>query len=322
MSVVCLVLASEQDLPDYESWLPNAFETETQVKFRFCCDPSYAPAAAAGAHVLICSPPFFSRELFQAAVKLRWIHSNAHGVKQILIPEVIQSPVHVTSAKGVFTLPVAEHAIAMILALARRLPCFLTPARPPFPSRNEPMEVAGKTLGLIGLGTIGSAIAQRGRCLEMRVVAVRKHPDRTTPFVDEIWGPGDLDRLVCTADFLVLAAPHTAETETIIGAPELARMKPSSFVVNVSRGALVDEGALASALHNGEIAGAALDVTTTDPHSEDSPLCGAPNLLLTPYVAYSSPEAIRRGMGLVIDNLGHFLAGRPLRNLVDKENGY
>jgi len=309
---VCLVLTEVEELAAYEQRLPNAFPMESEVRFRFGSDPTCAADQAVDVDVVICSPPLFTRELLLAAKQLRWIHSNAHGVEQIMIPDVVRSAVDVTSSKGVFTQPVSEHALAMILALARTL----------VPRRGAPIELEGKTLGLVGLGTIGSAIACKARCLGMKVVAVRRHPNRANPLVDEVWGPSDLPRLLRMVDVVVLTAARTPETEGLIGGPELAQMKASSFLINISRGALVDEQALATALHEGTIAGAALDVTSSDPSLAESPLHGAPHLLLTPYIAYSSKEAIDRGVSLAVDNLVRFLSGQPLRNLVDKEQGY
>ncbi len=308
----CLVLVEAEELSPSRAHLLTALRMESKARFHFCSDPIRAVAEASDVEAVICSPPLFTRDIFLAARRLRWIHSTAHGVEQILVPDVVRSGVAVTSSKGVFTEPVAEHALAMVLSLARTL----------VPRQGDPIEVAGKTMGLVGLGTIGSAIARMAHCLGMRVVAVRRHLEGASPSVDEVWGPSDLGRLLRIADCVVLAAPCTLETRALIGASELARMKRSSFLINISRGALIDECALASALREGEIAGAALDVTSSDSSSDESPLHNTPNLLLTPYTAYSSPEAIERGMSLVVDNLTRFLSGQPLRNLVDKEQGY
>lgn len=319
-----VVLISKDDgLAAYQEELSRKPGIEEAIEFLFVSDLRQALDVITDAEVLVCSPSLFTCELFQVARGLRWIHSNAHGVEQILIPEVVNGPVQVTSSKGVFTTPVSEHAIAMILALSRGLVSFMSMKhRRAWVEGVELREVAGKVLGVIGLGSIGKAIACKAQCLGMKTVGVKRDPLHKPACVDKVWGPDEKDELLRVADFVVLATPNTPETAGMIGSHELTVMKDSAFLINISRGAMVQENALAAALRTGQVAGAALDVFETQPLPAQSPLWDMPNLLITPYVAYSSPEAIERGMELLIENVERYLSGTPLKNIVDKSKGY
>ena len=266
-------------------------------------------------------------EQVAAAKKLRWIHSTAAAVHQLLLPELVASDVLLTNSTQVHGPVVAEHALALILALAKRLP-----SAGKLQERGvwgqttlweeRPREVAGATLGVVGLGSIGSELVRLARAIGMRVVAMREHPEKGTGGADAIYGPENLARLLAEADYVVLAAPLTEKSRALIDARRLAQMKPDAFLINVSRGALVDEAALAAALEKHTIAGAALDVFAAEPLPAESPLWRLENLLITPHTAAVTARLWERHYKLLADNLRRYLAGEPLRGIVDKTRGY
>lgn len=267
-------------------------------------------------------------EQFAAAKKLKWIHSTAAAVHQLMFPELVASAVIVTNARSVHAVCMAEHTMALLLALARRLPSAFRHQQEARWAQQEiwqelsPVEINGRVLGLVGLGAIGNELARRARAFGMRIIAVKKHPERHAELADEVYGPEQLDRLLEQADFAVLCAPATPETQRLISRPQLERMKRTAYLVNVSRGALVDEAALIAALESGRIAGAALDVASEEPLPPENPLWRAPNLLLTPHIAAVSERLWHRHAALLLLNLERYFAGRELENVVDKSRGY
>jgi len=266
---------------------------------------------------------------FARAGRLRWIQVSAASVHGLLFPELIASAVVVTNGRGLHGVAMAEHTLGVILAFTRKLhlardaqrerrwaQSSLWRAAPPFGG------LAGRTLGLVGLGAIGRATAERARALGLEVLAVRRHPDPDPAPADAQWGPDRLPELIARADFLVLAAPLTEATRGLIGAAELARMRRDAILINLGRGALVDERALVAALEAGTIAGAALDVFEHEPLDPASPLWAMPNVIVTPHVSGFGPRYWERATELFTRNLRAFLDGRPLENVVDKRAGY
>ena len=268
-------------------------------------------------------------EHFALCRRLRWIHSPMAGVTQLLVPALIRSDVIVTNGSTVHSVPVAEQTLAILFALARRLPaCFRFQSGcywgqdDSWQPGKTPFELHGKTLGLVGLGTIGRELAPRARALGMRVVAVKRDPSRGGELVDRVYGPPELPALLAEADFVVLAAPDTPEMLRLIGARELAQMKPTAYLINIARGTLVDTDALVKALESGVIAGAGLDVTDPEPLPPEHPLWRLPNALITPHLGGASDRFWERESALLRENLRRYLAGQPLRNVVDKGRGY
>ena len=270
-------------------------------------------------------------EQVRIAKKLRWIHSTAAAVHQLMSPELRASDIVVTNARSVHGPVVAEHAVALMFALAKRLPAATRYqqqhvwAQEPISCQNpHPTELAGSTLGLIGYGAIGSEVARSAAELGMRVLVIRQHPERKSDMGHgiESFGPDRLDEVISHSDFLVLAAPHTDMTRRLINAERLARMKPTAYIVNVARGALIDEPALTDALRNRRIGGAALDVFDKEPLPADSPLWDLDNLLITPHTAATSDKMWERHYALIKENLRRYFAGEPLLGLVDKRVGY
>jgi phosphoglycerate dehydrogenase-like enzyme len=286
-----------------------------------------ADAAVSDADVILGAA--LTRANFAAARRLRWIHLTAAGVGHALFPELVASDIVVTNARGLHAVSMAEHTLAVLLAFARKLHLArdaqrdvhwahrdMWADRPPFG------DLGGASLGLLGLGAVGSAIAVRARALEMKVRAVCRRA-RTDPApAHEVWTADRLGDLAAASDALVLAAPHTPATSGQVDAAVLARMPSHAVLVNLGRGALVDEPALIAALEGGRIAGAALDVFAEEPLPATSPLWRMPQVIATPHISGLGPRYWERTVAMFADHLRDFLAGRPLRNLVDKREGY
>lgn len=264
-------------------------------------------------------------EQFAVARKLRWIHSPAAAVHQLMFPELVSSDVLITNARDVHAPVVAEHVIALIFALAKKVPQAVRLQDKHIWGKDKlkPSELGGAVLGLVGLGSIGREVTKRASGLGMRVIAVRKSADKPNiEGVERVFPTSELDRMVAEADYVVIAAPRTRETEKLFDTQRIARLKPGAFLINVSRGALVDEAVLAEALRNKKLAGAALDVFAEEPLPPESPLWDLQNLLLTPHTAAVTDKLWQRHYALVHENLRRFLSGQPLLGLVDKQKGY
>ena len=269
-------------------------------------------------------------EEFQAAKKLRWIHSSAAAIHQLLFPELVNSDVLLTNGRDVHGPAVAEQTIGMIFALAKRIPQAVRFQQRRFWGQqiiwNEfsgPQELSGLTLGLIGLGAIGRNVAQHAACFGLKVVVAREHADLPKPeFVSQIFPSSRLNEMLAISDYVVVAAPVTPATRQMIGREQLAAMKRTAYLINVSRGALVDEAALIEALQENRIAGAALDVFQKEPLPADSPLWDMENVLITPHTAGMNAKMWELQHDLFSGNIRRYLAGQPLLALVDKNAGY
>jgi phosphoglycerate dehydrogenase-like enzyme len=265
------------------------------------------------------------------ATRLRWLSSVAAGLDGVATPAILARGVAVTSASGVHGPNIAEHLMAMILMFTRGLPKLFRAQvahrwERDLKSRSDgPGELTGKTLLIVGLGRIGEALAARARPFGVRVVGVKHDPARRYDAgvgVDEVLGMGALDEALGRADHVCLTVPLTDATRHLMDARRLARMRPSAFLYNVSRGAVVDEAALVAALRAGRLAGAGLDVFEEEPLPKESPLWDLENVILTPHVAGVTPRYYERTAALFADNLERFLAGRPLENRFESGRGY
>jgi phosphoglycerate dehydrogenase-like enzyme len=269
-------------------------------------------------------------EQFAVARNLRWIHAPSAAVHQLLFPELVKSEVVVTNSREVHGPVVAEHVMALIFALAKKIPHaamfqqkHIWGQEAIWNEEPRPREIAGATLGLIGVGSIGGRVAQMASAMGMHVIAVREHVEKGRPEgVEAVFAPSALDELLRQADYIVLAAPLIAATHELINADHLAVMKPEACLINVGRGAQVNEAALIDVLRARRIAGAALDVFEREPLPPDSPLWGVENLLITPHVAGITNKAWHRHYELFSDNLRRYLARQPLRFVVDKQKCY
>ena len=269
-------------------------------------------------------------EQFKAARKLRWIHSPAAAVHQLIFPELVNSDVILTNSSQVHGPVVAEHVIALLFALAKRLPDAVRLQQKHtwgqdsmWRGRPRPRELAGATLGLVGIGSIGREVAKHASALGMHVVATREHPEKGSPEnVEKIFSSSQIDALLSQSDYVVLAAPLTSATRSLMNAARLAKMKADACLINVSRGPLVDQAALAKALGEKKIGGAALDVFDQEPLPSDSQLWDLENLLITPHTAAMTEKLWERHYKLIAENLRRYLAHKPLQAIVDKQKGY
>jgi phosphoglycerate dehydrogenase-like enzyme len=265
---------------------------------------------------------------FAQAHAVRWIHSTAVGVGALLAPGLTESHVLVSNSRGVHSEPIAEHAIALVLALRRGLHLAVARqlerrwAQEELSERRVP-PLAGSELLVIGLGAIGSRVARHGAALGMHVVGIRRRITEPAPEgVSRLRQPDALRDALTTAEAIVLALPRTSETQALIGAAEFACMRPTAVLVNVARGRLIDETALIDALSRGRIAGAGLDAFPREPLEPASPLWTVPNVLISPHVAPFGSDYWAPAVDLFLDNVQRFKQGQPLRNVVDKAAGY
>jgi len=262
------------------------------------------------------------------AKKLKWIHSTAAGVAQLMYPELRDSGVIVTNPSGIFSVPMAEHTMGMLIALARNFPDSVRYQDRAHWSQqdlwdNYPLtELNGKLLLIVGFGSIGHELARRAKAFDMRVWGVSRSGKGDATLAEKIVPIAQLREVLPHADYVVISAPETPETRHLIGAPELALMKPSARLVNVARGSLLDHSALIAALQQKKLAGAAFDVTDPEPLPADHPLWRAPNLFLTPHTSAISDRLWPRQTALLLDLLESWFNGRELFNLVNLHRGY
>lgn len=268
----------------------------------------------------------FPHDLIAKAPKLRWMQQWGAGADWLLkYPEAAEAPFVLTNASGVHAVPISEHILAFLLAFARGFP---RAQRDQLESRWNPirgselLELAGSTLLLVGVGAIGARTARVAAAFDMRVVGVRRDPSIGVDGVAEMHGLADLRALLPEADFVVLTVPLTHETRGLIGASELRAMKDSAYLVNIGRGGTVREADLVQALEQGWIAGAGLDVFEEEPLPADSPHWGMDNVIITSHYSGATPRYHERAFAIFVDNLKRYLAGQPLRNVVDKSLGY
>jgi phosphoglycerate dehydrogenase-like enzyme len=269
------------------------------------------------------------RDAIARATRLRWVHCSGHAVGHFPLADLAARGVIVTNSRGIQSVPIAEHVMACLLALARRLPQTLRDQqerawRPnTLTGEASPWLLAGRTIGIIGVGTLGRAIAERAKAFGMRVIGMRRNPDRGAPAgVDEVVGPSDRHQLLAESDVVVIAAPLTPETNKLLDADAIAGMKAGAIVINVARGQLIDEEALADALGSGRLGGAALDVFTAEPLPPDSPFWSMPNVVVTPHNSGFRAGHFDAVVDLFSENLTRFERGVDLLNVVDLTVGY
>ncbi|MDE0025129.1 MAG: D-2-hydroxyacid dehydrogenase [Spirochaetaceae bacterium] len=305
--IVGFVDALRRELPAVEFIVPDTEEQKL--------------AAAADAEVALGS---VTAELLAAAPRLKWVQSGSAGVEWIP-PELAATDIVVTNTRGAHAATIAEHAFGMLIALARRFDDLRRAQRDKVwlrPAPQPTVGLAGLTMGVIGLGNIGRAIAVRAHAFEMPVIAVDAHPVARPDYVAELGLLDGLDDLLRRADVVAVATPITDATRGMLSAERLALLKPTAYLLGMSRGGIIDEAALVRMLREGALAGAGLDVTAVEPLPADSELWDAPNILISPH---SSPASARTGelVGAMIRrNLQRYLAGEPLENVVDKSLKY
>lgn len=298
--------------------LAEAMQTVPGIDVQVATDRQAALKGIGDAEV-VCAASF-DGELMRHATRLRWVQAFLGGVEAVLCPELAASPIPLTCVKECFAAPGADHAMAVILAVAYRVDYYLRAQMRRTFAWRKPNEVSGKTLGIIGFGNIGQALAWRARAFGMRVIAIARRPRGDAAPADELLAPGQLAQVLGASDFIVVAVPLTPETRGLIGHAQLAQMKPTAWLIDISgREAIVDPQAVVKALEEHRIGGA--DLQFAAPPQRDSPLWEMDNLIMSQYSA-NSMEETSRAIALVVENLRRYRASEPLLGLVDKAAGY
>lgn len=263
-------------------------------------------------------------QLWPSFRRLEWIHAMSAGLEGLLFPQLVESPVVLTNSRGVFARSLGEFALAGMLFFAKDLRRML---RQQGESRWEQFDVEelnGRVLGIVGYGSIGRAAAERARAFGMKIHALRRRPELSgqDPLLDRSYQLDELDSLIASADYLLVAAPLTDDTRGMIGDHQLRRLRPGAVLINLGRGPVIDEASLVAALREGRIRGAVLDVFDTEPLPADHPFYSMENVLLSPHCADHTATWLDEAMDLFVDNYARFLDGQPLLNVADKSAGY
>jgi phosphoglycerate dehydrogenase-like enzyme len=308
-----------------EKAIPDLQHKYPAVEFVHCANNKDLPALIADADVYM---GWLNHDVFVAGKKLKWIQSPSSGIDYYLaIPELAQSDVLLCSARGTHGACLAESALAMILAFTRgvRASVLAQPQRKWALGEIRPymVEFTGSTLGIIGFGMVGRSLAERARVFGTRIIAVDMFPGSKPDYVAELGGLERLNDLLRTSDYVVVTVPRTPENRNLIGAAQLALMKPNAMLVGISRGGIIDQVALAQALRAKTIAAAALDVFEPEPLPADNELWGLDNLLIMPHVAGGTQFEGQYVLDIFYENLERFIQGNlPLRNQIDKVRGF
>lgn len=281
--------------------------------------------------------------LLQAAQKLRWVQSPTASLEHYVFPALIDHPCVLSNMRGLFSDVIADHVMGYVLCFARNLHIYLrqqaercwapvgnAAAVTDFvtaPGTVTPMDrahrhLADQTLGVVGVGHIGTEIARRAAAFGMTIIGVDPHPRDVPAARLTVWPMDRLPELLATADYTIIAAPHTPETEALFNRALIQQMKPSAILINIGRGAIVRLDDLVAALRAEEIAGAALDVCEIEPLPPEHPLWTMPNVIITPHVAAASPRVPERHLATLLDNVRRFVNGEPPATIVDKRKWY
>jgi phosphoglycerate dehydrogenase-like enzyme len=266
--------------------------------------------------------PTTLHKVLESAPQLRWHHAPNAGVNNMLTPKYLERDIILTNGAGVHAVPIAEFVIAYMLSYAKQLPSlYKLQTQKRWQRGFKIEELQDKTLLIIGAGGIGQEIANRAKAFGMRIFGSRRHPQPLANF-DKVVGANDWKALLSEANYVVIATPLTRETKGMIDAEVLRSMRPDAYLMNIARGAIVDEPALLKALQENWIAGAALDTVFTEPLAPESPFWTLPNVFITPHCSGHSPKVKERSLALFLDNLTRDRHGKPLRNVVDRNAGY
>jgi phosphoglycerate dehydrogenase-like enzyme len=279
--------------------------------------------AARDADILIGDPGEFWPEILNTARKLKWVHVGSAGVDGLICPELRDSEVLLTCAKGDIAGPVlAEHAFALLFSLTRGIARSVRGGQWSGAAGKGVFELGGKTVGLVGFGGVGRHLARIAQGLEMEVLAVRRSPEKDGVSGVSVWGTDRLLEMLAVSDVVIVSVPDTRSTRGMLNRHAFQQMKKSAILIAVGRGRTVDTEDLVAALQQGEISGAGLDVVDPEPLPQDHPLWQMDNVILTPHIAGNSPERQARNQDLILRNLKRFVKGEPLENQVDKNSGY
>jgi phosphoglycerate dehydrogenase-like enzyme len=317
----------------FSEWRPKPLLAEAirarYPEMRVLHLPNYDPLAQELPDTAIFVGYSLRAEQLVHARELQWIHSTAAGVAQLMYPELRQSGITVTNASGIFSVPMAEHTMGLILAMARNFPDSVRyqdqskwSVQVLWDRTQHLTEINGSVLLIVGYGSIGRELARRAKAFDMSVWGVTRSGKGDSTYTEKIFPASQLNEALPPADYVVIAAPETSETKHLIGAEQIARMKRGARLINVARGSLLDESALLKALESGALGGAALDVTGAEPLPPESPLWKAPNLFITPHTSAISERLWLRETELFLKLLDEWFSGKELSNRVDFSRGY
>ena len=264
------------------------------------------------------------QKIYPDLPNVEWLHCLSAGLDAVLTPEMVQIPTPLTNSRGVYARSLSEFALAGMLYFAKNLKRMRDAQRAQRWEQFDIDELHGKVLGIVGYGEIGRRTAERAKPFGLQVHIVRRRPELTAgdPLVDRVYGADALDSLLAVSDYLLVSAPLTAETRGMLGAGQLALMKPSAVLINLGRGPVVVETALVDALRQQKIRGAVLDVFDQEPLPAGHPFYSLENVLLSPHCADHTATWMEEAMQLFLENLELFRGGKPLKNLTDKKSGY
>lgn len=265
------------------------------------------------------------RDVFLLSRRLRWIHSRAAGLEQTLFPELIESEVILTNGGGVFSASLGEFALAAILYFAKDFRRMIANQLAGIWEQFDVTMISGKTLGIVGYGSIGRAIAARARALEMRAIGLRRHvpqPSDQDPLIEQVYESEQRLEMLSRCDYVVVTLPLTEQTRDLIGDAEFAVMKKNAVIINIGRGPTINEQAMIKALSENRIRGAALDVFDQEPLPQGHAFYSLPNVLLSPHCADHTPDWLDNSMRFFLEQLDRFRRVQPLLNVADKKSGY
>ncbi|HTB10085.1 MAG TPA: D-2-hydroxyacid dehydrogenase [Bryobacteraceae bacterium] len=290
-------------------------------------DPAKLAEVAPEADVILngeFKDPQLFKSTFPLATRVRWVHTLSAGVEHVLSPEIIASPVPMTNGRGVFRRPLAEWAVGAMLYFLYDFRRLVRQQEAGVWADFDIEELGDKTIGIVGYGEIGRAVAERAKPFGCKILALRRKPEKSVgdPLIDRAYAPSHIDEMLAACDFVVAAAPSTRETRGLIGPAQIAALKPSAVVINIGRGPVIDEPALIAGLESKKIRGAALDVFTVEPLPEGHPFYKMQNVLLSPHSADHTAGWRDRAVQFFLENFARFAKGEPLENVVDKHAGY
>jgi phosphoglycerate dehydrogenase-like enzyme len=263
------------------------------------------------------------REVFLMCKDVRWVHSRSAGLDNVLFPELIASDVPLTNGRGVFSQSLGEFALAAILYFAKDFRRMLRNQMAGVWEQFDVEEIDTQTVGIVGYGDIGRAVAKRVHPMGMQVLATKRHaPPGSDPMVDQFYKPEDLMEMLARCDYVVVALPLTPETHHMISDAQFAAMKPTAVVINIGRGPVIDEAAMVRALTAKRIKGAGLDVFEVEPLPPGDPMYKLENVLLSPHCADHTAQWLNQAMRFFLEQDRRFANGEPLENLVNKNLGY
>jgi phosphoglycerate dehydrogenase-like enzyme len=323
MPAITLLVTGDPGAP----YLKELEPLSGQAKVVVTDDPAKIAELAPEADVVLngeFKDPKLFQDAFRQASRMRWAHVLSAGIEHVLTPEIIASPVPLTNGRGVFRRPLAEWAISAMLHFQYDHRRLLRQQAAGVWEAFDIEELHGTTVGIVGYGEIGRAVAERAKPFGCRVLALRRKPESSAgdPLVDGAYASAQINEMLSVCDFVVAAAPSTPGTRGLVGREQIAVLKPNAVVINIGRGPVIDEAALIAALESKKIRGAALDVFDVEPLPAGHAFYNLENVLLSPHSADHTPGWRESAVRFFVENFGRFMKGEPLQNVVDKHAGY